>query len=82
MRASKETWIRTMVLILTLLNQILNVCGINPLPFSEEQAYEGFSMALATLASLWTWWKNNSFTKAAVEADEILKSKREAQKNG
>lgn len=82
MNATKETWIRTLVLIFTLLNQILTICGINPLPFSEEEAYEALSLLLAAAASLWSWWKNNSFTKAAVEADAYLKMKKKEYKNG
>ena len=82
MNATKETWIRTGVLILALLNQILIMLGVHPLPFGEEEAYEGLSMVMTLIASIWTWWKNNSFTKEAVEADRILKEKKEARKNG
>ena len=32
-------------------------------------------MFLTVCASLWAWWKNNSFTQAAIEADEQLHKK-------
>ncbi len=79
MYCKKETILRTVVLVLTLLNQILTALGKNPLPFSDEAIYEGLSAVLTAAASLWAWWKNNSFTKAAVEADEYLKKHKEEQ---
>ena len=68
----KDTVIRTALLLLALLNQILTLCGINPLPFSDQQLYEGLSLAATVATSLWAWWKNNSFTKAAQTADVLL----------
>lgn len=72
MHCKKETIIRTVVLVIALLNQILTACGKNPLPFSDERIYEGISLAFSIGASLWAWWKNNSFTAEAVEADRYL----------
>ena len=71
---SSGTIARTVVLLLALVNQILTICGWNPLPFSEEETYEGISTLLTVGASLWAWWKNNSFTTAACEADRYLKA--------
>lgn len=72
MYGNKETWIRTLFLILSLVNQVLTVLGKNPLPFSDEELYQLLSLCLTAAASLWAWWKNNSFTAAAVEADRYL----------
>ena len=71
MKIKNATIIRTVVLAVTLLNSILTACGINPLPFSEEQMYEGLSAAATVIASIWAWWENNSFTKNAIAADEV-----------
>ena len=79
MCCKKETLLRTVVLVLALVNQILTALGKNPLPFSEEESYEGISAILTAGASLWAWWKNNSFTKAAVRADEYLKKCKEGE---
>ena len=66
----KETIIRTTVLAFALINQALTLAGVNPLPFSNE-AVENFVAGVFTFgASMWAWWKNNSFTKEAIEADE------------
>ena len=73
MNCNKETLIRTVFLMIALLNQVLTAIGKNPLPFSEEGIYEGVSAVVAAAASLWSWWKNNSFTAAAAKADAYLK---------
>ena len=72
MYCTKETVIRTVVLVIALLNHILTACGKNPLPFSDEGIYEGISMVAAVGTALWAWWKNNSFSAEAVEADRYL----------
>ena len=76
MKVSKETIVRTIVLIVALINQMLVISGKNTLPFTDEQVTEIISGILTTCASLWTWWKNNSFTKAAIEADKAMKEKK------
>lgn len=68
----KGTIVRTAVLVFALTNQILTVAGVNPLPFTNEEFETGFSMILTVIAALWSWWKNNSFTKNAIEADAYL----------
>ena len=70
---SKGTIVRTVVLIFALINQTLVMFGKNPFPFSDEQIYTAASTVLTIAASLVAWWKNNSFTKEAIEADTILK---------
>ncbi len=72
MKCNKQTVIRTVVLFLSLVNQILTVLGKNPLPFSDEALYQGISAVATAASALWAWWKNNSFTPAACEADRFL----------
>ena len=68
-----ETLVRTVVLVFALLNQGLTLAGMNPLPFESEQV-ENFTASIFTVgASMWAWWKNNSFTKEAIEADKYKK---------
>ena len=73
MKVSTNTIIRTIVLVIALVNQILTAAGKNPLPFAEEEIYEIVSTVATLLASVWTWWKNNSFTPEAIKADEVMK---------
>lgn len=70
---SSKTVARTIVLILALTNQVLTMCGVNPLPFSDETVYETVTLCFTIGASAWAWWKNNSFTENAIKADEYLK---------
>lgn len=70
---SSGTIVRTIVLIVALINTVLTGIGKNPLPFSDEQVYNIVSNAATVIASLWAWWKNNSFTKNAIAADEYMK---------
>lgn len=72
MHCTKDTIIRTVVLAVALINQMLTVFGKNPLPFSDEAIYEALSLTATVGASLWAWWKNNSFTSHAAEADRYL----------
>lgn len=76
----KETIIRTVFLFFALINQILTMLGINPLPWSNEQMYEGVSAIVTVVAAVWAWWKNNSFTKNAQEADAYLDDLRALEK--
>ena len=71
-----ETVIRTVVMIISMANMLLTVNGKNPLPWSEDEMYIGLSQAAAILATVWSWWKNNSFTKEAIKADEYLEELR------
>ena len=74
---SKDTIIRTAVLLVALINQVLTVFNINPLPFSNEEVYAFVSTLVTVIASIWAWWKNNSITKNAIEADKYLKELKE-----
>ena len=72
MNIKKETIIRTVVLVVALINQALTLFDRCPLPFDNEEVESIVTMLLTTGASLWAWWKNNSFTKEALEADKVL----------
>lgn len=74
MSVKKDTIIRTIVLALALTNQILTSTGHSVIPISDEQVAELISLLITIGASLWAWWKNNSFTKNAIEADNVLKT--------
>lgn len=71
-KVSVETIVRTIVLAVTLINQVLTMLGKNPLPFAEDELYTLLTTAATVAATLWAWWKNNSFTSEAISADEYL----------
>lgn len=74
-----DTIVRTIVLVIALANQILAIVGKDAFPVTEDQVYQGVTLIATVGAAVWAWWKNNSFTKQAIKADETLtKLKEEA----
>lgn len=69
---STSTIIRTIVLGLALVNNCLTMAGYSPLPIEDEQLAELLSQIFTIVASVWAWWKNNSFTKEARVADSLM----------
>lgn len=51
--------VRTAVLFVALVNQLLMVFGYSILPITEEELTELLSALLTMLASLWAWWNDN-----------------------
>ena len=74
-----DTIIRTVVLILALINNCLTMAGHSPLPIEDEQITNLLSMLFTIGAALWGWWKNNSFTPAAIEADAYMEQLKNMQ---
>ena len=72
-KISAGTIARTIVLGLALINQILAIYGKSPIHVSEEQVNLLISTIITIVTSLIAWWKNNSFTKSAIAADEALR---------
>ena len=74
---SAGTIARTACLALALTNQILSATGHPVLPIEDSTIEALVTSALTVAASVAAWWKNNSFTKPAIEADNTLKLMRE-----
>ncbi len=75
----KDTLIRTVLLLLSLANQLLAIFGKEALPFAEDQVYQLLSAGFTVVSSLIAWWKNNSFTENAILADAYLKVLKESR---
>lgn len=71
-KISAGTIARTACLLLALLNQVLCAFGKSPLPIESETLNQLVTTSLTVAAALVSWWKNNSFTKEAIEADELF----------
>ena len=65
---------RTIALLVALLNQVCAIMGCVPFDLSEETIYQLVSLAATTITAVAAWWKNNSFTRAAVEADKAMRT--------
>ena len=72
MKPTKETIIRTVIALIALINAVLVMLGKNTLPFAEEDVTEVLSCFFVIATTLSVWWRNNSFTKEAIKADEYL----------
>ena len=78
-KTTKGTIVRTIVLFVAVINHFLTLSGHSVLPFDEDSVNEIVSTVFMAVASIWTWWKNNSFTPAAKEADKYMKSLKETK---
>lgn len=76
---SADTMARTIILVLALLNQVLAILGKGTINIAENDLYQVISLLFTIGSTVVAWWKNNSFTEAAIEADERLK---ELKKDG
>ena len=70
------TIVRTICLLVALLNQIMTVMGKSPLSIEDETISLLVTTGITVATSVVAWWKNNSFTTTAIEAD----TKRQEQK--
>lgn len=79
-KVKKDTIIRTILLALALINQLLSATGHSPLPIENEQVETLISTVLTVAAAIWSWWKNNSFTDEAIAADNMMKRLKQEKK--
>lgn len=71
---SKSTIARTLILAVALVNQICTSLGY-PLIFDldDETINQLVNVAFTVVTALIAWWKNNSFSRSAIAADEMMK---------
>lgn len=71
-KVSAATITRTVVLFLALTNQLLSACGKPILPIESETVEQLVTAGITITTALAAWWKNNSFTQKALQADAFL----------
>ncbi len=71
-KISAGTLTRTAALGLALTNQLLSAAGQPVLPIDNAQLEQMISTSFTVGAALAAWWKNNSFTSEAIEADDFM----------
>lgn len=79
MKIKADTIARTLALAIALINQVLAIFGKEALPFADSDIYQLVSLVATITTSGMAWWKNNSFTKPAIEADAYLTEVRSEQ---
>ncbi len=72
MKIKTGTIVRTVILILALVNQCLSIAGKAVLPVTDDQVEQILTLGITIVVSLWNWWKNNSYTTAAIEGDQLM----------
>ena len=55
--------VRTVLLALALLNQILSACGYQVLPITDETVAELVNAGFTVVTAVMAWWKDNSLKR-------------------
>ena len=74
---SGRTIARTIITALALVNAVLAITGKTPLDLDENTIYLICTGIASVVTTVWSWWKNNSFTRKAREADLVKDSVKE-----
>ncbi len=72
-KVSVGSYVRLALLLISVLNLALRSFGADTLPADNEGVEDFVSVAFTAASALAAYWKNNSFTSAAIAADETLK---------
>ncbi len=76
MKITKGTIVRLIAVVFVVINLILKALGKNPIDADEGTIGAWVEMILEVAVIITAFWKNNSFSKAAIKADEFLQSLR------
>ena len=79
MQISKGTIVRTISIVLVLVNIVLKQFGIDAINVSESEILSFIEALIEVAAIVVSFWKNNSFTQNAIKADEFLKNLKEGK---
>ena len=76
MKISKSTIIRTILVSIVIINFILEKLGVDLIPADESLITMFVETFLEIAVIVVGFWKNNSYSEAAIRADEFLKELR------
>lgn len=79
MKISKGTIVRTIMLVIVLINLVLKHFGIDVINVEESQVLTFVEAVLEVGTIIVAFWKNNSFTDKAIKADNFLKQLKESE---
>ena len=69
-KVSTATIVRTVCLAIALANQLLSATGHSVIPIDNDTVQQLVSAGATVVTAIISWWYNNSFTTAALEADK------------
>lgn len=72
MKVEKATIVRTVVLLVVVINYVLKTMGKPIIEIDEGSVAEFVETVITVLAIVCAWWKNNSFSENAIKADKYL----------
>lgn len=75
----KSTIVRTILLLIVLVNLVLKAFGVNLIPIDENMIYSIVELIIEVAVIIVVFWKNNSFSPKAIKADEFLQNLRESE---
>lgn len=75
----KSTIVRTVLLLIVLINLVLKAFGIELISIDESKIYTIVELLIELAVIVVAFWKNNSFSEKAIKADEFLQQLRESE---
>ena len=79
MKITKGTLVRTISIIIVILNIVLKHFNIDVINVSESEILTFIESLIEVAIIVVGFWKNNSYTEKAIEADEFLKTLKESE---
>lgn len=79
MKISKSTIIRTLTLLVVIINMVLRQFDIEPLNISKNEIVAMVELLIEISVIVAVWWYNNSFTQNALKAQKYLEQLREEE---
>lgn len=79
MKITKSTIVRAILIVLVVVNFLLEKCGVDVIPTDESVILMWVEFIIEMAVIVVGFWKNNSFSKKAIKADEFLKQLRESE---
>ena len=74
---SPGTIVRTILLAIAIVNQVLSFLGKPLIYINSDQLSELIALVFSIATAVAAWWKNNSFTQAARAGDVVMHSIKE-----
>lgn len=79
MKISKGTIVRTILLLIALINMGLQHFGIDVIKVDESEIASIVEYIIQIAIIVVGFWKNNSYTEKAIKADETLRKLKESE---
>lgn len=79
MKISKSTIVRTILIVLVIINIVLEKCGIDVIPTDEATILMVVETLIELAVIVVGFWYNNSYSKKALKAQKFLEHLRESE---